>query len=286
MVKDINLISKNIEVSKYFDEEEVLEHLPQPKIYFNNEDIHEHSSFGELTLLLGIDRKYLFKDFSEHNIQLTNTWYFDNLLSNTSVLYEYLQNRSHINIINIIGTSKSCTGAMLIANKLSQLFPNKNFRLFLSSPYTRYDSNFYKKLGHYDSLPPSLIKVFEDETYSKILQRYQDIKNIIVQSNIHTYVVFPRLSPKIEGIMAAQLADLENVTFLPLPLTTHNVIHLFWKKVAEDRSYEVFEGKIGKLPKPDVEWIMKIQNNQDYSFNIYNLVYDTDNFINRIKPHL
>lgn len=97
-----------------------------------------HYQEKDITILLGMDSKYLFKNFSRNNIQLTNTWYFDYVYDNIISLSEcFLKYKPHT--INIVGTSKSCNGAVILSHKLSVIFPTITFRLFLFSPYTIFD---------------------------------------------------------------------------------------------------------------------------------------------------
>lgn len=240
-----------------------------------------HHQEKDITILLGMDSKYLFKNFNRNNIQLTNTWYFDYIYDNVISLSEYiLKYKPHI--INIVGTSKSCNGAVILSHKLSVIFPTIKFRLFLFSPYTIFDKSYYNTLGLTEKLPPTLVEIMNNPKYQDRIKIYEDSRKLLDRKNVYPFIVFPKYSIGGESVMASRLYGLKNVTFIPLPLTTHSLIHPFWKRIEENMEIEIFESTKKKLPLRDFKWFTKIQNDISYTYDIYHLIFDTDQFVERI----
>ncbi|AOF89855.1 tetratricopeptide repeat protein [Sinorhizobium sp. RAC02] len=249
----------------------------QPKILFNRID-----GARQVTILLGFS-KYMFRGFQRNNIQMKGDWYLDHVKENTEYLSQHIRRHS-LSVVNIIGTSKSCTGAFIFADELARRFPKVKFNVFAFSAYTTLDKRFYDEHQLNKYLPGSLLGVWENsEKYASALARYGDSTQLAKANNISLILLYPEYSRGGETALALRMQGHANVRFVPLPVRTHSIIAPFWHKLLEGQEIEVFEGVVRPLPPQDYAYFSGLQDRSDYTFDLYHLLDDTERFLERLE---
>lgn len=231
-----------------------------------------------ITILLGFS-KYICKGFSKNNIQVTGNWYLEEdesiLLSITDAIDKY-----NFKEVNFIGISKSCTGGFIFSSILSEKYPNVHFRNFAFSAYTRLDKSFYETNNLLDKVPPSLVKIWNNDAYFDKLSKNFDAVNLMEnKNNIFTYLLYPAPSRGPEPLMVQRMEGLDNVCSIPLEVRLHGILYPFWKTISKDSTVEAFEGKVITLPEKVYQYFYEMQTYSAYKFDLYSLIYDTDTFI-------
>lgn len=238
-----------------------------------------------VTVLLGFN-KYICRGFSKNNIQVTGSWYL--IQEDIDIIVESISDYIKINDateVNFIGVSKSCTGGFILASILAAKYKNVVFRIFAFSGRTILNKEFYEERGLIDAkIAPSLLKVWKNKAYKESLELYGDARFLIEGiSNIEAYLLYPAPSRGHEPLMVERMEGLDNVKLIPLEVRLHGILYPFWKPVSKDSTIEAFEGQVIKLPDAVYEYFHRMQNYEEYKFDLYSLVYDTDDFIYNMK---
>lgn len=244
-----------------------------PEILFNKID-----DSPEVTILLGF-AKYMFRGFQRNNIQMKGDWYLEYIEENIAYLSDHIGTHN-LSVVNMIGTSKSCTGAFIFSHELSKRFPNVKFNIFAFSAYTTLDKAFYDERKLHKFLPGSLLKVWaHPEKFSSAQARYGDSTQLAKADNISLIFLYPRHSRGGEAELAQRMQGHANARFCALPVRTHSIIAPFWHKLRADQEIEVFEGVVRPLPAQDYAYFSDLQNYAGYTFDLYHLLEDTDRFL-------
>ena len=82
--------------------------------------------------------------------------------------------------------------------------------------------------------------------------------------------------------MAKRLED-SNIYHIEVLVRFHSIIFPFWKKLLPDMKVELFERQVKNMPSYAYEYFKCMQDFRPYKLNIYNLLYDTDEFIQQIE---
>lgn len=221
--------------------------------------------------------KYIFKDFKYNNIQLKGGWYLN---SNKEIdeIKDVIQQYKP-KVVNLIGTSKSCTGVFIYADELSRYFPGIFFNSFAFSPYTTLDKNFYVENNLLNNLPPSLEQTWVSKAHDESYLQQTNLNNLIKNKNLHTYLLYPSLTSGLESKLVDYVQSSDNVTKIGVFSKFHNILFIFWNKITPDLEIELFEDTVKKIPKDGFMYLNAIQEYQQYNFHIYNLLYNTEKFI-------
>lgn len=235
-----------------------------------------------VTILLGFS-KYLCRGFERNNIQITGNWYLDAIEAQSSLIDSYLRS-NRPKFVNLVGTSKSCTGAFIIANHFAKLYPKMIFRIFAFSAYTRLDRAYYERIGMLDEVPQSLLDIWGTPEGAMLTERYKDAADLLQAKNIKAYMIYPSRSRGPEPDAARRLTTLQNVTLIPLRVRVHSVIFPFWKTLTPDAKIETFEGNPPAALRPDVyDYFHAMQTDPWYRFSLYTLIFDTARFRQEMK---
>jgi len=250
---------------------------PPPEILFNR-----INDAPEVTILLGFS-KYMFRGFQRNNIQMKGDWYLDHIKENTEYLSRHI-NKHRVSVVNLIGTSKSCTGAFIFSDELANRFPKVKFNVFAFSAYTTLDKAFYDERQLNRFLPGSLLSLWENpELYASALARYGDSTRLAQSHNTSVTLLYPEHSRGGEAVLAQRMQGHANARLLPLPVRTHSIIAPFWHKLLEGQEIEVFEGVVRPLPPADYAYFSGLQNHPDYTFDLYHMLEDTERFAAKLE---
>ncbi|MCT7665983.1 tetratricopeptide repeat protein [Shinella kummerowiae] len=248
-----------------------------PEILFN-----PTNNSPEVTILLGF-AKYMFRGFQRNNIQMKGDWYLEYIDNNIDYLSRHIRTHN-LSSVNMIGTSKSCTGAFIFSHELAKRFPDVKFNVFAFSAYTTLDKAFYDERQLQKYLPGSLLKVWDNpEKFASPLARYGDSARLAQADNISLVLLYPEFSRGGEAELAKRMQKHANARFLSLPVRTHSIIAPFWHKLLASQEIEVFEGVVRPLPAQDYAYFSSLQNHPDYTFDLYHLLEDTDRFIAKLE---
>ncbi|MGQ3212261.1 tetratricopeptide repeat protein [Shinella sp.] len=248
-----------------------------PEILFNR-----INDAPEVTLLLGF-AKYMFRGFQRNNIQMKGDWYLDHVKENTEYLNRHIR-KHDLTVVNMIGTSKSCTGAFIFSDELAKRFPKVKFNVFAFSAYTTLDKAFYDEHQLNRFLPGSLLNIWENPgRYASALARYGDSSRLAQSDNVSLTLLYPEYSRGGEAALAQRMKGRVNARLLPLPVRTHSIIAPFWHKLLEGQEIEVFEGVVRPLPPRDYAYFSGLQNHPDYTFDLYHMLDDTDRFLAKLE---
>lgn len=244
-----------------------------PEILFN-----PVNDSPEVTILLGF-AKYMFRGFKRNNIQMKGDWYLEHIEENITYLGEHIRTHN-LTVVNMIGTSKSCTGAFIFAHELSKRFPNVKFNVFAFSAYTTLEKAFYDERQLNKFLPGSLLKVWANpEKFASAQARYGDSIHLAKGDNVSLTFLYPAYSRGGEAELAKRMQGHTNARFCSLPVRTHSIIAPFWHKLLAGQEIEVFEGVVRALPEKDYAYFSDMQNYPNYTFDLYHLLEDTDRFL-------
>lgn len=233
-----------------------------------------------VNLLLGFSR-YIFNGFRQNNIQMTGDWYLEDIEENVAFLHQFIQGRG-IKTVNIIGTSKSNTGAFIFTNILAQRCSDVTFRVFAFSSYTTIDKSFYVEHALMDFIPPSLKNVWKDNhAYIPENINLSDARALQGRANIELYLLYPELSRGGEPELARRVTG-NNVTHIPMQLRFHSIIFPFWKTLLSGKKIELFEGQVKELPPAVFEYLQAMQAHT-YPLNLYSMINDTERFIAELE---
>jgi len=237
------------------------------------------SSDTSINLLLGFSR-YIFNGFKLNNIQMTGDWYLNDIEESMDYLASFLRS-NNIKNVNIIGTSKSNTGAFLFTNNLANLFPEIQFRVFAFSSYTTIEKSFYEENGLIGFIPSSLHKVWNDpEIYTPEHIARSDAKTLENRKNISLFLLYPELSRGGEPELARRVEG-DNITHIPMKLRFHSIIFPFWKKLLPGKKIELFEGQVKELPVAVFSYLQAMQAHS-YPLNLYSMLTETQQFIDEL----
>lgn len=230
-----------------------------------------------LTLLLGFS-KHLCRGFERNNIQMTGNWYLDVIETQAPLIDAYLKSNSP-KFVNLVGTSKSCTGAFIVADHFARLYPRTIFRIFAFSAYTRLDRDYYERNEMLEEVPESLVTLWQTSDGLEQTERYKDAINLLRPKNIKAYMIYPARSRGPEPDAARRLSVLSNVALIPLKVRVHSVIFPFWKTLTPDAKVETFEGNPPAALKPEVfDYFHAMQTDPWYRFSLYTLIFETPRF--------
>lgn len=243
---------------------------------FNLKDKNDKS----ITALLGFS-KYLCGGFNRNNIQMTGNWYLHRIKGQTEEITEIL-NEFKPSQVNFVGTSKSNTGSFIFASRLAKKFPDIEFRIFAFSAYTILNKIFFVKEGLLNVAPASLVKIWNNDFLCGKAEIHGDALKLLNHPNIKAYLLYPAPSNGGEPIMAKRLEEMSNVITIPLEVRVHGILFPFWKPLLPGLKLELFEGQTMELPEDVYSYFYAMQNDVNYTFNLYSVVYDTENFIEEI----
>jgi len=145
-----------------------------------------------LTVLLGFS-KYMFHNFKYNNVQVTGDYYLDDE-ENLDALVDVISDFNPMTI-NLIGTSKSGTGAFIYTKVLKEVFKSIKFRIFAFSSYTTIDKDFYERNDLMKFIPPSLSKIWDNKKlYTPQNIKLAEAKELVDIDNISIFLIYPNLS--------------------------------------------------------------------------------------------
>jgi hypothetical protein len=235
---------------------------------------------GEVDIILGHD-KHILNGYERDNVKLVGGWYVNNVRRNTAIVREILLEHK-IQKVNFVGTSKSCTGAIIITRALMRQLPDVSFKLFLFSAYTSLDKEVYIRRKIDDRVPGSLKSVWESRAYSAELIRVAEARGLVNKDNVQVFLFFPEKSKQGEPVLARRVSG-QNIVHVGMPVWMHNTLYPLWKKVENDRTIEIYESEFRKMEPADYEFYSAMQAYPVYSFNLYSCIEDPERFIKNLE---
>jgi len=225
---------------------------------------------GEVDILLGHD-DFIFNTYKRNNIKLIGGWYQHHIELNSNFLVSIIK-KYEIKIINFIGASKSCSGAIILSKAIIRAkVKTPRMNLFLFSAYTTIKKEIYIKRKIEEKIPGSLKKLWDSEVYSEELVKKMELRRLVDNKYINIFLIYPTKGSYSERILAERIKG-ENVHHIGLPVYMHNTLYPFWKKVNKDKSIEIYEKKIQKMHKKDYNFYKSMQEYKDYNFHLYSML--------------
>ncbi len=241
-------------------------------------DIKENNQ--EIDVILGHD-KHILRGYKRNNVKMLGGWYFRNIKTNVDfllgVIAEYGLTR-----VNFIGTSKSCSGAIVLTKEIAPLLPEVQFKLFLFSPYTTIDRAVFVKRNIEEPAPGSLKSFWSSDKYTPSLIRRFEARGLVDKDNVLVYMFYPEKSKQGEPVLAKRVSG-ENIIHVGLPVWMHNTLYPLWKKVEADMTIEIYESEFREMHPTDFAFYTHLQNYPCYSFNLYSCVENMDRFIKNLE---
>jgi len=234
---------------------------------------------GEIDVILG-HNKHILNNYKRDNIKLKGDWYYNNISSNTDFLL-YIIESYNITKMNIIGTSKSCTGCVILTKELLKTISSVEFHLFMFSAYTTVDKNVYIKRNIIHKVPGSLKKLWESDRYTPEAIKKMEARNLMNQKNVHLYFFFPSYSKNGEKVLANRVTG-DNVTHIELPVYMHNTLYPFWKKVENNKTIEIYENEFREMHRYDYAFYSSMQEYKEYDFHLYACLKNPKEFIEQL----
>jgi len=238
---------------------------------------------GEVDVILGHSEHMLHK-YHRNNIKLKGGWFYRNISLNVDFLL-YVINKYNIKKINFLGTSKSCSGAVIFTKELLKKGIDIKYNLFMFSPYTTVNKEVYEKRGIVDKVPGTLTYFWESDRYTIHAINRMEARRLIDKPNIHMYLFYPEKSEHGEKDLALRVKG-DNVTHVELPVYMHNTFFPFWKEVDDKGIIELYENIFKKMHKDDYRFYSRMQNNQNYKFHLYTLLSEPEVFIEKLNQFI
>jgi len=238
---------------------------------------------GEVDVILGHSEHILHK-YTRNNVKLKGGWFYRNIQLNTDFLL-YVIKKYKIKKINFIGTSKSCSGAVIFTKELLKRDINIEYNLFMFSPYTTVDKKVYQKRNIIDKVPGTLVNFWESDRYTIHAIKRMEARSLIDKKNVFMYIFYPGKSEYGEKELARRIKG-NNVTHIEIPVFMHNTFFPFWKEVDDNGIIELYENTFKKMHRDDYRFYSRMQNYQDYNFHLYTLMKEPNIFIKKLKAFI
>ena len=238
---------------------------------------------GEVDVILGHSEHILHR-YTRNNIKLKGGWFYRNIALNVEFLL-YVIAKYNIKKMNFIGTSKSCSGAVIFTKELLKHNINIEYNLFMFSPYTTVDKEVYEKRKIVDKVPGTLTHFWESDRYTIHAIKRMEARRLIGKKSIHMYIFYPEKSEHGEKDLALRIKG-DNVTHIELPVYMHNTFFPFWKQVNDKGIIELYENIFKKMHKYDYRFYSRMQNHQAYKFHLYTCMSEPALFIDKLKQFI
>ena len=238
---------------------------------------------GEVDVILGHSEHMLHK-YHRNNIKLKSGWFYRNISLNVDFLL-YVIDKYNIKKINFLGTSKFCSGAVILTKELLKKGIDIKYNLFMFSPYTTVNKEVYEKRGIVDKVPRTLTYFWESDRYTIHAINRMEARRLIDKPNVHMYLFYPKKSEHGEKDLVLRVKG-DNVTHVELPVYMHNTFFPFWKEVDDKGIIELYENVFKKIHKDDYRFYSRMQNNQNYKFHLYTLLSEPEVFIEKLNQFI
>ncbi|OBZ92231.1 hypothetical protein ADU59_27410 [Pararhizobium polonicum] len=235
---------------------------------------------GEVDVILG-HGKHILRGYRRDNVKMVGGWYFSNIALNTEFLSSIIDKHS-IKRLNFIGTSKSCSGAIVLTKELIRKFPKVTFNLFLFSAYTTVDREVYIRRNIEDRAPGSLVSFWESEQYTPKAIRRCEARGLVNKDNVFVYMFYPEKSKYGESQLAKRVVG-SNIMHIGMPVWLHNTLYPLWKKVEGNMTIEIYESEFREMHPTDFDFYTKLQNYECYRFDLYSCVENIDRFVKHLE---
>lgn len=235
---------------------------------------------GEVDVILGHD-KHILRGYKRDNVKLVGGWYFNNIALNTEFLSGIIEKHA-IKRLNFIGTSKSCSGAIILTKELTAKYPEVVFNLFLYSAYTTVDRSIYIRRNIEEKAPGSLKSFWNSEKYTPKAIRRMEARGLVNKDNVFVYMFYPEKSRQGEPALAKRVTG-PNITHIGMPVWLHNTLYPLWKKVEGNMTIEIYESEFREMEPSDFNFYTKMQNYPCYRFDLYSCVEDIDRFVKNLE---
>ena len=233
-----------------------------------------------ITFILGIEKLAL-RNFKYNNIQMIVGNEFDFFPEQIDLLYEAIV-KNEIKSVNIIGMSKTCTSGVVYATALTERLVDMPINLFLFSPYTTIDEKFYRENNLLESVPRSLKIMWKKQSLHEEFLNYRDVISLVLFKNVQIFVIFPQYGVHCEPECASRIAHQENVTLIPLRVSTHAVLLPFWNQLKWDLKIEAFENEFAYLNIKDYWYYSFFQKEFKVKDSLYELMFDHRIFLKKL----
>ncbi len=238
---------------------------------------------GEVDVILG-HNDHILNKYKRNNVKLKGGWYYRNIATNTEFLL-YIIEKYNISKMNFIGTSKSCTGSVILTKELLKKGSTVKFNLFMFSAYTTVDKNVYIKRNLVDKVPGTLTSFWESDRYTPAAIKRMDARGLMGKKNVHMYFFFPGRSKYGEKVLAHRVTG-DNVTYIELPVYMHNTLYPFWKQVENNKTIELYENQFREMHDDDFAFYSRMQNYDKYHFHLYSVLEDPKIFVKNLGEFL
>lgn len=234
---------------------------------------------GEVDVILGHDKPIL-RGYKRDNIKMVGGWYFNNIQRNVDFLSKTFSDHN-IKRVNFIGTSKSCSGAIVLTKELMAKHPYIVFNLFLFSAYTTVDKSIYIRRRIEDKAPGSLKSFWNSDKYSTKAIRRMEARQLVEKNNVFINMFYPEKSKQGEPALAHRITG-SNVRHIGMPVWLHNTLYPLWKRVEGNMTIEIYESEFRQMELADYNFYTKMQNYPCYRFDLYSCVEDIERFIKNL----
>ena len=234
----------------------------------------------EVDVILGHD-KHILRGYKRDNVKMVGGWYFNNIVSNTEFLSNIIDKHA-IKRVNFIGTSKSCSGAIILTKELTEKYPHVVFNLFLFSAYTTVDRDVYIRRKIEDKAPGSLKSFWNSEKYNHKAIRRMEARGLVNKKNVFVYLFYPEKSKQGEPVLVKRVTG-PNITPIGMPVWLHNTLYPLWKKVEGNMTIEIYESEFRAMEPADFDFYTKLQSYEPYRFDLYSCVENIDRFVKHLE---
>ncbi len=234
----------------------------------------------EVDVILGHDKPIL-RGYRRNNVKMVGGWYLTNITQNTELLAGIITKHA-LTRVNFIGTSKSCSGAIILTKELTKKFPEVVFNLFLFSPYTTLDKDIYLRRKIDELAPGSLKSFWNSEAYTQKTLRLSEARGLVNKANVFVNIFYPEKSKRGEPVLAQRVAG-PNVVHIGMPVWLHNTLYPLWKKVQGDMTIEIYESEFREMEPADFDFYTSLQRHDYYRFDLYSCVEDIDRFVKNLE---
>ena len=238
---------------------------------------------GEVDVILGHDKHMLHK-YARNNVKMKGGWFYRNISLNVDFLL-YVIEKYNIKKINFLGTSKSCSGAVIFTKELLKKGINIQYNLFMFSPYTTVDKEVYEKRNIVDKVPGTLKYFWESDRYTVHAINRMEARKLIGKDLVNMYLFYPQKSKHGEKDLALRVKG-DNITHIELPVHMHNTFFPFWKEVDNKGIIELYENVFKKMHQDDYRFYSRMQNHQAYNFHLYACMADTSVFTDKLNQFI